>query len=146
MLTIKLPFRQIVSRRFTLALVLFCVLCSPARAQSTVTNPATTACVSSIMKYYFPNMAGPTAITIVKNLTGGAPACSVAGSASATCNAAGMTAVTGSATGAQITGSPTCSFNCGACGTITIDTADGLPVELMEFSVTQVEKAKTPKE
>lgn len=28
-----------------------------------------------------------------------------------------------------------CNFNCGACGTVVIDNTDGLPVELMEFSV-----------
>ncbi len=34
-----------------------------------------------------------------------------------------------------MTGSHTCSWNCGTCGTIVIDNGNGLPVELMEFSV-----------
>jgi hypothetical protein len=31
--------------------------------------------------------------------------------------------------------SPSCEFNCTVCGIITISGSDGLPVELMEFSV-----------
>ena len=38
------------------------------------------------------------------------------------------------ATAATAATNPSCAWNCG-CGAVTIDTNDGLPVELMDFSV-----------
>ncbi len=36
---------------------------------------------------------------------------------------------------------PSCQFSCtGGCGTITIDRNDGLPVELMEFEISEVDQ------
>lgn len=37
--------------------------------------------------------------------------------------------------------SPSCSFNCTGCGTITITGSDGLPVELLDFKVSALEAA-----
>ncbi len=132
-----------------LAIVVLGSLGSPAPTEAqttvTITNP-TTACVASIKKFYFPSGPPATAKGVFKYLT--APRnCVPAGTVSAACGANPSTAAAGDltaqVTGTQLSGSPSCQWNCtGGCGTITIDTTDGLPVELMDFEVVDGDEAE----
>lgn len=115
-------------------------LAGGALAQDTSVIPnMTNACIDSTYKLFSPNMAAPTFVLIDRRLTvNPLTACTTAGSNSAACqrdsNGPGFLLIA-SASGAQLMNNPSCSWNCGACGTIITDSGDGLPVELMEFSV-----------
>ncbi len=98
----------------------------PARAQCNTTgNPNMTT---------FPT--GPT-IVITKYLTA-ATTCTGTVSTALACYPSNGEVVTGLtflvASALTATVNPVCQWNCG-CGTVTTDTGDGLPVELMDFEI-----------
>ena len=126
----------------------------PVRAQtSTVTiNPAPTACLNSIVKYYVPNMTTPMTIAIFKRLSVTMQVCNTTMMNSAFCNP-GVAAATNTLAASvftmfgQIGMNPSCAWNCtGACGNTisTTGSQDGLPVELLDFKVTVVPQTLNP--
>ena len=112
---------------------------NPNPSTCTITAPAN-ACLNSIKKGFFPNFMNPTATVYIFKYLAASQSCDLAAPAnSAFCNPASLQSVSrvdASAFGAQIANSPSCSWTCpGACGMIATGPGDGLPVELMEFSV-----------
>ena len=137
----------VMSRNFILlSLIVYIGMIGYAReamAQDTTTIVNTTnACINSTFKSYSPYKTNPTAILIDRRITfNPVTGCVTAGSNNANCNRDGGSMLLGAAaSGMEITMNPSCSWDCAGagCGTITTGTADGLPVELMEFSVGQV--------
>ena len=116
-----------------------------AQDMTTVAN-TTNACINSTYKSYTPNIMSPTSILIDRRVTFNPTAvCTTAVMNNANCGRdAGSMLLIASAAGAQITMSPSCSWNCGGCGTIVTDRNIGLPVELMEFSVGSDNSAVEP--
>ena len=116
-----------------------------AQDMSTIMN-VTNTCIKSTYKFWTPNMAAPTLIIIDRRVTfNPVTVCGTATmSMSASCmEDPGVTMFLGaSAFGPQITMNPYCNWNCGACGTIVINASNGLPVELLDFSVNDAEEGK----
>lgn len=79
--------------------------------------------------------AGPTAVQVYKILSG-SYFCSLTMQNAVFCSptAMGNTTAFLLATALTATANPSCAWNC-ACGSITIDGSDGLPVELMDFEI-----------
>lgn len=133
---------KISSRRVSAILVLVCIYGAKAGGVTYTTMNTTNACIAQTTKSYIPNKTSPTFVGIIKALTG-MPACTTTPSANnATCGETLPTALFATAIGPQITMSPSCVWNCGGClgGTIAISGADGLPVELLEFSIDDGER------
>ncbi len=97
----------------------------------------TNACISFTYKLWSPNMAAPTFIIIDRRVTFNPVAvCTTAAMNNASCNRDPGTPMllVASASSTQISNAPSCSWNCGGCGTIVTDGPTvGLPVELMDF-------------
>ena len=118
------------------------------RSQETVTimEPTTsipTVCINTIVRYFDPNMTSPTAQVAITKYLDASRICTWQMSNNADlCNPGMLVGATNtdrliaSAFGANISMMPSCQWNCAGCGAITTDgSTDGLPVELMEFSV-----------
>lgn len=98
----------------------------------------TNACIQSTYKFITPSTAAPSTIGILKYLTVNR-VCTAVVAMNAGCNpgvAASTATVGATATAAQIGMAPTCQWACAGCTNITTSAAtDGLPVELMDFSI-----------
>lgn len=99
------------------------------------TTSIPTPCIQSIHKSYVPNITAPTSIIIRKGLSMTTVSCSVVqtlGNANCVAPFRNLQAFVHTRPFA----SAGCEFSCDmSCGTITINIADGLPVELLDFSV-----------
>ncbi len=118
----------------------------------TIVN-TTNACINSTYKLFSPNMISPTFILIDRRVTfNQVTFCTTATSNSALCNRdMGVPMFLGTSAASttnipmlmQLTMMPSCSWNCGVCGTIITNGANsGLPVELMDFSINDPEEGK----
>ena len=105
---------------------------------STIVN-TTNACINSTYRSWTPNMAAPMSILIDRRVTfNPLTLCTTAMSNNAGCARDGGTPMLliATAVGTQLTMNPSCSWNCGVCGTIVTNGANnGLPVELLDFQV-----------
>lgn len=97
---------------------------APVGAQCVVTNTDTGSNVAMTYMYVNKTLTAPYFCTLTMSMN--VIACNLSGGA-------GTTNVL-SASAFNTAVNPTCGWNC-ACGIVTIDGSDGLPVELMEFSV-----------
>lgn len=120
-----------------------CCLGGPRSVEPATTMVYTPAfgCVGMTHKIFSPSQANPTVYVKIYKVLTAVQTCSTVMMNSAFCNP-GVPAPTGTlaaqAFGAQITMMPSCAWNCtGACGATVSTTGpgDGLPVELMEFSI-----------
>ncbi len=132
-----------------LMLVAACWLGSPVAVSSQdsttyTAGPFTNACIMSIYKYWKPNRTNPSQTVYIAKRLDMARACStLVPGMNAFCNPGSLAphptntmVLAGSAFNSDITMNPTCSWTCTGCGAIPISAAsDGLPVELMDFSV-----------
>ena len=109
-------------------------------AQDTTLIPNNTnACISFTYKFYTPNMTNPTLIIIDRRVTFNPVTGCMTMAYNAFCGDDPGTPMllSAQAIGTQITMSPACVWDCAVagCGTITTDSSDGLPVELMDFEI-----------
>ena len=140
---------QMTQGRLAMGMAVICMLVLPVQSWSTATtymyysNPATvtTACVNKIRiargLLHHPDHSF---VLITKYLT--APkACTAGTPAGGMCSTAGNNILYASVATSTAAGFGGCNWNCGGTcggngtGTITTNQSDGLPVELMEFSV-----------
>lgn len=128
----------------TLAVAL-CTLWSPAPATSQVTMStimtAPTPCVRSVMKTWSPNRTSPTVRVHIIKVLSSPVLCTFDFRNSASCipSATGITGnLLASAIGAAVTMNTGCAWACYCPSRTPITTSgpnDGLPVELMDFSI-----------
>lgn len=119
-----------------------------AQTMVTIMEPTTSipsACVMTIMRTGIPNTMSPTSYINIEKTLDMSRVCtwqSSTGMAGGICNpgmAAGATntgMLIASAIGTDLSMNPGCVWQCAGCGMITTTAAkDGLPVELMDFSI-----------
>jgi len=134
---VSFPRLKRVSVQVIIIGVLFVAVLSEGTQIVSITSPGTP-CVALIRKVYIPDATVRSTVRVYKAFTMDLGVTLLHGH-SAVCLPASTTSmcsvVKGFAYGPQVSNSPSCRFRVSNCGTITINGADGLPVELMEFSV-----------
>jgi hypothetical protein len=134
------------SLKFSVPSVIFCAVVGSAIAQdmttaTNTTNTTNTKCVQSTYKFYSPNHTSPTFVYIRKSLAPGVSSCVVGTMINAICNNASMGPLV--ATAGFPSASPSCSWSCAlGCTIVTDGSSDGLPVELMGFSVENIKETQ----
>ena len=110
-----------------------------AQDMSTIANTTNT-CINSTYKFFSPSMAAPTVIIIDRRVTfNPMTLCTTFMSNNAICvRDPAPIRLQASATGAAT--NPYRIWNCGGCGQIVTNSSDGLPVELLNFSVDDAEE------